>query len=241
MAPTPVPFNPPLTQAQFVGHMANWLRRNGFPIRDTQVMPDAELQARRALGNQGHYAFALPGVVAFDQAGPDVANVAARYGRRGRLNTRQLAGAQVALHELIHQMRYGRTPDFYTDTNSGPGWWEEAATEAAARDLMPNFTRELFGHRMPQVEQYAGSNYDDRTHYLRRLSAAAAPNAKGWRGIPARQWRRAFSHATPEQRDAMARAVQALIAKRAQAQSNPSAPPPIARGAQSRPPARGRR
>lgn len=204
----PVPVTPPTDVAALVGHARNWLGRNGFPLPPTRVIADP---ASHPAGDRGGFAWAQPGEVAFEGAGADVASLASRYGKRGRLNDRQTYAAQTVLHELIHQMRYGRTPDFYRSPEEGPGWWEEAATEATARDLLPNFTRELFGHRLRNTAQFQGNDYDDRTTYLRRLSGAAALNPKGWRGIPARQYRRTFSHATPEDRELMARAAQEAI------------------------------
>lgn len=197
-----------------VGHTFNWLQRRGFPVRDTRVVETPAGPTPRGNGSYA-YAWARPGEVSF--AGEDVAKLAARYGKRGPLNDEQLSAANTTLHELIHQMRYGRSPEIFSGPDEGPGYWEEAATEAAARDLLPNFVRDLFGHRMRGPGDNPSTYYEDRVPRFRRLSAAAAPSAKGWRGIPARQWRRTFSHSGVDERERMIlEAERAIVRQRAQ-------------------------
>lgn len=189
------------------GHLANWLRRNGYPIRDFQVVARGEQpEMNPAFG--GYAGVALPGTVSF--GGPsgmrDVTAAAARYGKRGKTTASQQAGIELMMHEALHQMRYGRTPQ----VNEGDGaYWEEAATESAARDALPALMAQLYGDRVSTISlrsrnaahDEAGA-YAENVKRLQQLSTFAT-GAGNYTTRPARVWRRSFLHADAATRQAM--------------------------------------
>lgn len=199
-AVTPVPDN----VNNLAGHVRNWLAQVGFPVRDFRVsyddvinMPDAYAQA---------------GVVGFGLRGrPGIESLAARYGRRGRLDPQQIEASRQVLHEGVHQMQWGRNSysgqadgQVY-DPSSGPLMWEEAAAEAVARDLLPIFTAKMFGHKLPPAqvrEARDPGEYPHQVKALRQLSVFGSGAGK-WNQRPARVWRRQFLHAEPVVRDRM--------------------------------------
>ena len=191
------------------GHVRNWLTRNGFPVRDFNVVP------REGLASSG---YASPGSVSFTGAvGDDLAAVAGRYGTRGRLNNRDVEALRVLMHEGLHQMQFGRNPEGYDGPNGQNGYWEEAATESVTQDLLPIFARQLYGdaslaRRRGTAEQNSrdGETYAPGVMRLRQLSTFGS-GAKNFRKRPARVWRRQFHHAAPEARQAM---IDAATAKR---------------------------
>jgi len=199
-AVTPVPAQ----VNDLAANVRNWLAQVGFPVRDFRVsyedvinMPDAYSQA---------------GVVGFGPRGrPGIESLAARYGRRGRLNQQQVGAARQMLHEGLHQMQWGRNPysgqaagQVY-DPASGPISWEEGATEAVARDLLPVFTAKMFGSKLPSAKLREARDlgeYPQQVKALRQLSVFGSGAGK-WNQRPARVWRRQFLHAEPAMRDQM--------------------------------------
>lgn len=203
----------PVTPAVLAGHVQNFLGQHGFPVRPFTLseQPHGE-EMSWARGR------ALPGEVTLSgQTMAGVKRAAGRYGRRGRLSPEEIEGLEVLLHEGVHQMRYGRTPDFYGSRFEGHGFWEEAATQAVARDLLPILTRKLFGHRMPRPARVASDDYRAGEMYpggvrsVRQMSTIGT-RSKHFQTWAARDWRRRFSHATPEERDRMRIAVEQIRA-----------------------------
>lgn len=197
---TPVPAH----VNDFAGHVRNWLAHVGFPVRDYTVsyadvpnMPNA---------------YSQPGVVGFGPQGrPGIESLAARYGKRGRLNRRQIESARQVLHEGLHQMQWGRNPHSgqadgqVHNPGAGPLFWEEGAAEAVARDLLPIFTAKLFGHKLPPArerEQHNVGEYPHQVRALRQLSVFGSGASK-WNKRTARVWRRQFLHADPDARQQM--------------------------------------
>lgn len=198
IAPVPVPVN------ELAGHVRNWLAQVGFPVRDYTVsyadvpnMPDAYAQA---------------GVVGFGPRGrPGIESLAARYGRRGRLNPQQIGAGRQILHEGLHQMQWGRNPNSgqadgqVYNPGGGPLFWEEGAAEAVARDLLPIFTAKLFGYKLPPAlvrEARDPGEYPHQVKAVRQLSVFGSGASK-WNKRPARVWRRQFLHADQTARQQM--------------------------------------
>ena len=187
------------------GHMRNWLTRNGMPVRDFSTsfgVPDGA-SGRSAAGH------ALPGQVFIGpRSQRDVQSVAARYGKRGPLTSAQLEALRVMMHEGIHQMRYGRGEGV-------AGRYEEAATEAMTQDLLPIFTRKMYGHRIAGAGDRfmdVGTDYEGDVKNLRQLSVFGS-GSKKFTDYGARAWRRNFTHATDEERERLsAIAAQARVA-----------------------------
>jgi hypothetical protein len=181
--------------------MQNWLARVGFPVRPSTFAfsgaPDAT----------GHAAYANPGATMIGQGlRKNLNSAAARLGKRGALDEEQVAALRVLLHENLHQMRYGRTPEFYQGAAPGtPGGYEEAATEAVTQDLLPIFTAKMYGSRMnsaPIRELLDGTDYPGQTKNLRQLSRFGS-GAADYTKRPARVWRRTFLHADADGRQRM--------------------------------------
>lgn len=187
----------------FGGHVQNFLGQHGYP-----VLPyTSHVEAPRTPGST-HVAWAHPGRVNW---APDyvaaLEKVANRWGKRGRLTPKQVDTVRVALHEGIHQMRYGRTPGVFEGDATKPGtgaYYEEASTEAAARDLLPIFTAKMFGHRIPNADAVTG-DYQTETQNFRHLSVFGS-GAKNYKQQKARAWRRTFNHADAATRQQMAEA-----------------------------------
>lgn len=190
--------------ADFGQHVFNFLTQNGYPVAPyttgVKPYPDPPGVTTNAV------AFATPGEVNWTpQYVAALESLAKRLGKRGRLRPGQLGTASNALHEGIHQMRYGRTPSVNSGDRNTPGtgaYWEEAATDAAAADLLPIFAAKMFGHRVPSLDD-APLAYGDHVTNLRQLSVFGS-GAKNYKGYKARVWRRQFSHADAETRQRMA-------------------------------------
>ena len=185
--------------------MQNWLARVGFPVRESTF----------TYGTPGdvtspYHGYALPGQVFINpsqQKGLD--SVAARWGQRGRLTPQQVESLRLLMHENLHQMRYGRGTE-------NPDRWEEAATEAAAQDLLPIFTAKMYGMKLgsaPLREFTDGVDYADQTRNLRQLSVFGS-GAKTYTDRPARVWRRTFQHGDTATRDRMANEAMAARVRR---------------------------
>jgi hypothetical protein len=128
---------------------------------------------------------------------------------------------EVATHEALHQMRFGRTQDVYASPQGRR--WEEGATQAAARDMLPIITAKLFGDRLPGASSrdfMQPTTYPGLVQNIRQLSVFGS-GAKRFTDHAARVWRRSFLHADEDQRQAMATAAQ-----QARMQLGPAARPP---------------
>lgn len=197
---------PPVVELS--GHVRNWLTRSGFPVRDFSTRYGSPLG-----GSSTAHGQALPGEVYIGQgASPALTTAAARLGRRGRLSNPQVEALGTLMHEGLHQMRYGRNPEGYTDREPfSPSGYEEAATEAVTRDLMPLFLREMYGDRRNQRDNLSTA-YEPRVQNVRQLSVFGS-GAKSWNDYKARVWRRDLLHASTDDRAAMiGRAQQARVA-----------------------------
>jgi hypothetical protein len=119
------------------------------------------------------------------------------------LNDNQVEALRILLHENLHQMRYGRTPDFYGgDAQGTPGGYEEAAAESVTQDLLPIFTAKMYGMRLPSapLRDAAGRTaYAPQVRNLRQLSVFGS-GAGDYTKRPARVWRRTFLHADANER-----------------------------------------
>lgn len=193
-------------------HLRNFMSQRGFPVRDftTGVGLHPSRLVNEALGTSN------PGDVLLSPGlGPGLQSLQNRYGKqRGRLNDKELSALQVLSHEILHQMRYGRSPDVY-NTPQGQEF-EEAATEATTQDILPIITAKLFGHKMPSAKPPAGNKrevfYPGEVKNLRQLSVFGS-GAKQFTDYNARVWRRNFLHADAPTRNQMANsAMQARIA-----------------------------
>lgn len=179
----------------------NWLGQHGFPVTPYQSVEGAASADNRSSAS------ADPGMIYWTPGYSTLLeSLASRLGRRGRLTTGQIEAARVALHEGIHQMRFGRTPGVYQGDYTQPGtgaYWEEASTDAVARDLLPIFTAQIFGHKLnPQT---ITDSYDLQVTNLRQLSVYGS-GSKNYRTYKARVWRRSFNHADQATREQMANA-----------------------------------
>jgi hypothetical protein len=200
------------TPADLGGHMYNWLSRNGFPVRQYQTNM-APPEGFAAGSNSG---WAQPGRVYLDpKVHVGLKGAAARLGKRGPIRRGEANALQVLMHEGLHQMRYGRSPDQFTDPDGKPGsqlWYEEGATEAATADLLPIFVRQMYGDRFGG---HTNTAYPDQLQNVRQLSVFGS-GAKKFKDYKARVWRRSFLHADPNGRQRMveeAHANQARVAR----------------------------
>lgn len=174
--------------------MYNWLSRNGYPVR--QFTMGTEPQERPAS--------AAPGSVSVSPLTQRSLNsAAARLGKRGRLTSAQWDALGALMHEGLHQMRFGRTPDVAGSEPMKPGnarWYEEGATEAASRDLLPIFARQMYGDAVNAPFMQTG--YPGAVRNVRQLSVFGS-GAKTYRDYKARVWRRQFLHADADGRKKM--------------------------------------
>ncbi len=182
--------------ADLSAHMQNWLARVGFPVQASQFAYSSDPSMTGG--------YATPGAVYVSQRKRKSLNsVAARWGKRGALDDNQIEALRILLHENLHQMRYGRTPDFYQGHAPGTaGGYEEAATEAVTQDLLPIFTAKMYGARLPNAQlrtALQGTDYPGQTKNIRQLSVFGS-NAKNYMARPARVWRRTFLHSDPDER-----------------------------------------
>lgn len=189
--PPPQPVN---TLAQ---HTYNFLHQRGFPILPFRVgsidLPSGTgARVTMAPGQQPLMSFAPD---------TDIESLAGRVGTRAPLNNTQLTAANRLLHEGLHMMAFARDPHAFNDGASvgSRRFWEDAAVESVARDLMPHYTRQMFGHKMRVPKN--GEAYGQRVRMLRQLSTfgSGAPN---WRHPTARRWRNQFL-AAPDRRQQM--------------------------------------
>jgi hypothetical protein len=201
------------TAADLGGHMHNWLQRVGYPVRGFTT--EYGVPTGGAPTADG---YSLPGKVSINprlRRGLDGA--AARLGARGRLTQQQIDALRVLAHESLHQMRYGRNPEGYTGGQAigTPGGYEEAATEAVAQDLLPIFTAQMYGHKMPSADAREFTSpiaYDEQVNNLRQLSTFGS-GSKKFSDYNARVWRRNFLHADAARRQELVNeATQARIA-----------------------------
>lgn len=198
------------TAADVALHIGNWLRRSGFPVRDYAMVQSGPV-------NSQHAGEATPGEIMFSpRTLKGLKSAASRYGRRGALNDDQLAALNVATHEALHQMRYGRTPEFYQGAQVGtPGGYEEGAVQATTEDVMPAMIAQLFGMKMQPQWVRTGLGevpYRRQVQNVRQLSVFGS-GAGSYTDRKARVWRRSFLHADPDVRQGMvSKAQQARVA-----------------------------
>lgn len=176
--------------------MQNWLARVGFPVRVSQFAYSDDPSMGAGAAN--------PGAIYISQKErKNLNSVAARWGKRGALDDNQIEALRVLMHENLHQMRYGRTPEFYRGNALGTaGGYEEAATEAVTQDLLPIFTAKMYGARLPNSAlrtALGGTDYPAQTQNLRQLSVFGS-GAKNYMARPARVWRRTFLHSDADAR-----------------------------------------
>lgn len=188
----------------FGGHVQNFLGQHGYPVApyttNVREYPDLAAPPTKAWATPGRVNWSPSYASALEA-------IAAKWGKRERLTAKQVDTIRIALHEGIHQMRYARTPELFRGDSATPGtgaYFEEASTEAAARDLLPIFTAKMFGHRIPNQDAVTGS-YDAETQNLRHLSVFGS-GAKDSKAYAARVWRRTFNHADAATRQQMAAA-----------------------------------
>lgn len=202
-----VPAQPVETLA---GHVRNFVTQRGFPVVPFEVVDGISAGA-----SQDADGLALPGRVSFSQAARGGVEAAARrYGKRGRLNDRQVEGLRLMLHETLHQMQYARNPKDYHGSDTGDGFWEEAATEAVTQDLLPILTRSLYGHRMPPAGRtaaeahVAGDSYAGRLRSMRQASTILSGSGN-YQDYGARRARADFLRAPADVRNGMLAQVEA--------------------------------
>lgn len=184
--------------------VAKFLTGHGFPVRDYSV-GGIGTRDSRAAGE------AMPGQVFFSDAmRPELARLGA-YARKGRRGNQVFLGPgeydamNVALHEGLHQMRFGRTPGVYGSIAEigTPGGYEEAAAEAVTQDLLPIFALKQYGTRMPgATSPDRRSAYHGKVKQFRQLSTFGSGAGK-FTDRPARVWRRSFLHADANKRQEM--------------------------------------
>lgn len=184
----------------------HWLTRNGFPVRDFTVQYGTPDWAQTTdIGN------AAPGEVYISPTEAGTLGAVAARRRLGKgLNERQIDAVRVLMHEQLHQMRYGRTPDVYGSGSRDagtPGGYEEGATEAVTRDLLPIFINRMFGgESFPgapvPLNGETGAAYPQQVTNVRQMSTFGS-GAKSYKDRAARVWRRQFLHADEATRQQM--------------------------------------
>jgi len=209
IAAAPPALPPPLP---FDQRIASFLHARGNPVSQYQrnaIEDPASFGARgggKALPGKVDYSgFARRAVLAAER------RMAARRG--APVNQLQLYGLHVGLHEGLHQMRFGRTPEV-AEANLA---WEEGATDAVARDLLPLAARRFFGHRMMPTRRREAltpeRSYDQEVGNIRAISVALS-GARRYEDIAARRKRREMLHADADQRRVLAEQAAALMAGR---------------------------
>lgn len=180
--------------------MYNWLSRNGYPVR----------QFTMTTAPQERPASAVPGAVSVSPlTHRSLQSATARLGRRGRLNSAQWDALGALMHEGLHQMRFGRTPGVAGADRMQSGnarWYEEGATEAATRDLLPIFARQMYGDAVNAP--FMPTGYPGAVKNIRQLSVFGS-GAKRYQDYKARVWRRQFLHADADARMKMVDAASA--------------------------------
>lgn len=194
--------SPPIDVPTLLGHVRNFLVQHGNPVRDYGL---GELFSQGLAGQVQGNGAAVPGVVDFPPPiRKTLAGLGDRYGQRGRLRPRDLEALRVAVHEGVHQMRYGRTPEVYVSQQGRD--IEEGVSEAMTQDLLPILTRKLFGHRMPGAKERLAMGdlpgYDPLVTDVRQLSVFGS-GARTFTDPAARRWRRQLLHADGAARQSM--------------------------------------
>lgn len=199
---------------ELVGHSANWLEARGIAVGQPAVVTDDPLAHRvftedgrlAAAGEVGVIAVSGPEGVSFGvQATSDVALLADRYGRRGKLTEQQVESARIVLHELLHQLR----PDsFWDEASHADILTEEGVVEAVTHDLLGDYARQMFGHR---IWQYDGTAYPVQVQRVRTLSVLAVGRGN-WTSRAAEGWRARLLRAERTERVQLVE--QALLARK---------------------------
>lgn len=196
-----IPPAPAADVPAFMASLTHFLNRSGFSPRDFTVGGISGTSL--APGRIGRGGVALPGRVDF---GPGVLGsvqaAAIRMGRRGPLNQRQIRGIRTGLHEGLHQVRYGRTPEVATANVA----WEEGVTDAVTRDLLPIAARKLYGRQMMgtrrRERRIGPQQFDAEVRNIRQLSVFGS-GAGRWEDYKARAWRGRFQRAEQGERQKM--------------------------------------
>lgn len=218
MAPAPLPND-------FGGHLANWLRQQGY------AMP--------ATAPGFSFGYEQPGATSTHDRGilfnpawrEQVMSLAGRYGKRGPLKPRQVEAFEKLLHEMLHQPLVQREPGWYGAASNDQRLWEEAAAEQASQDLLPAALKQLFGFNRPLARRGARAlDRDpvlaDRTARQRayRQWSTLASGSSDFQKRPARLERRDFLNASTDERGRMLASVPMGPARRRQA-PGPDRPP----------------
>lgn len=206
---------------ELLNHSSNYLERIGFPVGRAPLAfaPADALPGAAASSARGGITFYGPGPAA------GLRELADRYGTRGRLSDRAVDTAHTVIHELVHRIGHR---GWYAGWTCEPGaaacvwtwtgaralgqtlaWWEEAAADAVALDVLPHYTRTLFGHRLRSEQPPA---YGPRVRQLRVLSVFGS-GGRTWRSAEATGWRSRLVMADYPLRAAMlARAMRERVA-----------------------------
>lgn len=201
---------------ELVGHSINWVEVQGFRIGQTQAeVVDSVADARAEYEANGWGADNVPGarsgkdgIKFYAGFARETRSLADRYGARGPLTWGQAEAARVVLHEVLH--REG-LDDYYEDDDRERvalghpmSWWEEAVTEAVTLDLLPEYSREIFGARLRRgvVDELGSGVYAERMRIVRQMSRFAT-GTRGWDNPHARFWRAQLMRGSYTQRAAM--------------------------------------
>lgn len=189
-----------VSEQTLTDHFRNWMATKGYdmPAVDLIVLPDdnQDVVVTDSLGQDWTssgfaVAVSVPGKLIFRQDRTGIHALAARYGgRRGKLSPLAVSGAQVLLHELLHQ--FG-APEFDTAT-ADDRYYEEAAAESVSRDLLPAALLYLFGHKYREPSTIL-SNHAEQAKRLRAVSTFGSSTASAlgrWNKPPAIAWRKTF-------------------------------------------------
>lgn len=191
---------PAALQNDFGGHLANWLRQQGY------AMPAAapgfafdHPKGATSTHDRG---------IRFSQAWkPQIEGLAGRYGTRGRMSGQEVSTLQTLLHEMLHQPLVNREPGWYNAANNNQRLWEEAAAEQAADDLLPAAAKQLFGyHYQPGARALATDPaVRDRSQRQRayRAWSTLSSGSRNFQERGARVARRGFLNASTAERGQM--------------------------------------
>lgn len=198
-----------VSEQTLVGHTLNWLDTKGFDIDPvTLVTLPNDYQDTPVTDENGHlwlapgYAIAvsIPGRLVFRLGGESyggLTELANRYGeRRGPLSPSAVRGAQLLLHEIIHQLGLHDPADGWLTATAEQRYFEEGTAESVARDLLPSYLAYMFGHKYREPRTVMAM--ESETKRLRAVSTFGASTAAGlgkWNKPAAIAWRGTFARA----------------------------------------------
>ena len=185
----------------FGGHVANWLRSQGYAIPATAPgFSFGHSKGATSTHDRG---------IMFSPAWkPQIEGLASRYGTRGRMSGQQVDALQTLLHEMLHQPLVNREPGWYDAATNDQRLWEEAAAEQAAQDLLPAAAKQLFGyHYQPDKRRSLATDPEvrDRSERQRvyRAWSTLSSGSRNFQERAARVARRSFLNAPTGQRAQM--------------------------------------